>query len=361
MSGRLIPNWNRSYKQYPELIPILKNSILEYDEIYKFFTYQMNECCNNFSFLYKETTKKERRSKTMLFPRIHSKSNPGTTPPIVPIDQDVQVLSTIHHSQIEGLQTFMAATKVIMEKFDANRLEYSEKVQKIIQEIDEQFKELENAEHLRKQSYSSYLSAAENVKTCFKRNTNVEESRKAFIEAQKTAVETYTHFTEVSSQISLQMDRILSSYEEIEAKKFSFLKELLIEASETYKTLAKDIQAEQDSLSRMIEELPESTSPTKIRDFSSFPDVAADIQLIPLHLNPLFSKYVDKSLLFQKDVKAGMKLARVLKTAPYQRPFLGVVQDEVVCVLEPGPSQTKIKDINGCIGMILTQNLQQLN
>lgn len=263
----------------------------------------------------------------------------------------------------------------IMSKLDSDIAQYDSSFNNLLKIFKET---LETPKKLLKSymaKHQKYFEAGDKVKdliTSKKSGNAIKKAKADFIAAKKAAVAEYNELRLSSAKCSGEIERIISSFEDLERNRSISMQHILnlistelLDDASTELVLGKSfIVSELRSLSfendrkTLTAEL-HTSSPISL---SQNPEASDNFQLVKV--NPVICQYLKPEQLFKHDLQQGRKAMRVRHDIDGIGHKLKAIQGECVIVLEDvvikGEHFFKCKNINESVGLIPANALEDV-
>ncbi|KAH0791767.1 SH3 domain containing protein [Histomonas meleagridis] len=351
-----------SFKTYPELIDVLRETKAEtlgiYQKMIEFFNHftgNLEEMITQLTqFTAEYSPKAEKKQASQKGPHI-------TLDPNGVLTELGKAFPHIASTSLAQIPAFTFTSTILKEeatqKLEHDLHEYDTKFTEILDTYQKALDTYTEARNKYDKDYKAYVQSGESA-----RNKGNKKLVDVFVKAKKTALESHAALESVTAETSLKMEQILTEYEDLEMWRSDKMQQFILNLAETLKKVATKLSEGKAEFFTAIHHVPINEDVNKLKDFSFMPSAEADPKYQMIYINPAITHLLKPEQLYPDDVKQGKaiyKLKRDYTEGPRTH-LKAKCGDLVVGVGEEGDCFL-CKDVNECVALIPKTALEKVN
>ncbi|OHT02874.1 hypothetical protein TRFO_06921 [Tritrichomonas foetus] len=351
------------YKKYPELFGLLVDTqtqaVSQYTRIKQYFsglTGNIDELVGAIQkFSYEYLPKSDKRA-----------ISPKFTPP----KHDTSVQSELGKAfpdlassklmQEEAFNTICDTIKTdIVTKLDKDCKDYQMKFNELVVLYQQNLNSLQGEVKKYETLHADYVKAGKAVQDAIKSNSkNVNSLKSNFKKAKAAALDGHQKFTMFCGNLSVQMEKILSNFEDLEQWRCNNMQILLRTVSDSLFRISTAFVEGKSYFFNDIHHAPIENDTDEVKLNAQLPETSDNFQLIKV--NPAICHFLTPEQLFAQEIAKKHPIYKAKRNFAGMNEFLRVIEGEYVVGLSEAGGSIKCQNVNESIGFLPKDVLERV-
>jgi hypothetical protein len=247
----------------------------------------------------------------------------------------------------EELKTFACR------KIEASANEYTEKSRALKKRFNDELAHYDAVKQENDKALFNLNDTGIKLQTAEKRGEkNLAPLQEQFVNARNNAISVYEKCYDEMGTVTLNMETLLTQFEELEVWRANEIKAILLDFSQTLVSIANNFVTASSEMNIAVSEIPIELDSHVIARFDQFRPAETDDFFQVWAVNPLITKFLDKSFLFKNEIANGAQLFVVNENYRGPAGHLNGLEGEIVCGIEQRGDCVFCKNINESEGLL---------
>ena len=260
-------------------------------------------------------------------------------------------------TQLAPLKNFEEPTKKMREEVAESLKkaadEYLKKAQIIAQRGRNIIEKLKKSEEENEAAYKKYQEAADDLKKANDENSpDLDSLKDRFVSIQNIALSAHDKNNETRASASASFEGMLNDYENLEIQRIETVRGSLIKFANQIQQIAKNFTDNTNAISEGLSTLDVKAEIDAVAIPDDFKEPQTEDRFQLIAVDPLTSKYINKSALYKTELANGGRIVSVTEDYKGGRDELNVSKDEVVVIIKEEGNRALCHNINESEGYL---------